>query len=164
MGIYHFWLWLVWKVRQSSDIIFLRTYENKTKPQKKNWFRVLSCSAVVQNISQKVEGGNGWKTYLHICFSIIRNRLTLTVPSLVNPIDLLCIYIHLHAYTGWPIKNGKAYVQHYVDAITCISVSVWGNFSLEKNYTKISNFVAVVCFLRHILWGNLEAQNFLFSA
>ena len=52
-------------------------------------------------------------------------------------------------YTGWPIKNppGTAYSQHYVDAIS--GISVLGTFSWEKWY-KISHFGSVVCFLGHI--------------
>ena len=40
-----------------------------------------------------------------------------------------------------------------MDAISGISVT-----SSEKNYTKISNFGSVVCFLEPILWDNVDAQ------
>ena len=61
---------------------------------------------------------------------------------------------------GGPEKeNGTAYFPQYVDAITGI-IAVWGNFSWEKNDTKISNFGSVVCFLGHILWDSVEAPNF----
>ena len=43
-------------------------------------------------------------------------------------------------------------------------VSVYEVTSPEKNHTKISNFGSVVCFLGHILWDNVEAQNVPFSA
>ena len=39
-------------------------------------------------------------------------------------------------------------------------VSVDGASSPEKNDTKISNFGSVVCFLWHILWDNIEVNNF----
>ena len=66
-------------------------------------------------------------------------------------------------HTGWPRKNGTAYFPQYVDAIT--GIRVWGNFSWEKLCTKITNFgLIAVCFLRHILWDNVETQNFRFSA
>ena len=65
------------------------------------------------------------------------------------------------AYTGWPRKNRTGYFPQYVDAIA--GINLWGNFSWEKWY-NISNFGSVVCFLGHILWGNVEAQNVSFSA
>ena len=36
--------------------------------------------------------------------------------------------------------------------------------SPEKNDTKLSNFDSVVCFLGHILWGNVVAPKCPFSA
>ena len=36
--------------------------------------------------------------------------------------------------------------------------------SPEKNDTKISKFGSVVCILGHILWNNVEAKHFPFSA
>ena len=45
---------------------------------------------------------------------------------------VLLLIIITGSYTGWPIKNGMAYFQQYVDAITGISVR--GNFSWEKLY------------------------------
>ena len=59
-----------------------------------------------------------------------------------------------------PPLNGIPFPQ-CVDAITS---TVYEVTSPEKNDTKISNFGSVVCFLGHILWGNVEFQNFHFSA
>ena len=45
------------------------------------------------------------------------------------------------------------------------TVSMYNVISPEKNDTKITNFGSDwVCFLGHILWGNVEFQNFPFSA
>ena len=43
-------------------------------------------------------------------------------------------------------------------------VSVYEVTSPEKIDTKIKKIGSVVCFLGHILWDNVEAQNFTFSA
>ena len=63
-------------------------------------------------------------------------------------------------FTGWPIKNGTAYFSQYVEAI----ISVYEETSPEKNDTKISNLGLAVCFVRHILWGNVELHNLPFSS
>ena len=50
------------------------------------------------------------------------------------------------------------------------TISAWNKTSREevtspeKNDTKISYFGLVVCFLGHILWDNVETQNFHFLA
>ena len=64
-------------------------------------------------------------------------------------------------YTGWLSKNGTAYFPQYVNAITDNSIEV---ASPEENDTKISNFGSVVRFVGHILWDNVEAPKFPFSA
>ena len=53
-------------------------------------------------------------------------------------------------------------MERHVAAIT--GIGVYEVTSPEKNYTKINNFGSVVCFLGHILWGNVEFQNFPFLA
>ena len=70
------------------------------------------------------------------------------------------LYIYIQG--GPENKPGTAYFPQYVDAIA--GTSVYEVTSPEKHNTKISNFGSVVCFLVHILWGNVEAQKFPFSA
>ena len=84
----------------------------------------------------------------------------------------LCTYYDYSQIPSWnkgiiqggPEKNGTGYFLQYVDAIT--GIRIWGNFSREKNYTKISNFgSAQVCFLAaHFVRQCRDPANFHFSA
>ena len=62
-------------------------------------------------------------------------------------------------YTGWPRKTWNGIM------IAITGISVWGNLSWEKKwYQNHSRFGSVFCFLGHILWDNVETQNFPYSA
>ena len=60
-------------------------------------------------------------------------------------------------------KNGTGCFPQNVDAIIT-GINVWGNFSRDCFFSKISHFGSVVCFLGDIWWGNVESQNVSFSA
>ena len=87
--------------------------------------------------------------------------------SSLAPIARICIHflnvsvllVYCRVYTEWPIKmelhTSKIIGMQYL-------VSVYEVTSPEKNDTKIPG--SVVCFLENVLWSNVEASNFPFSA
>ena len=131
-------------------------------PRKNRDWLILTSDFVYQ-------GTRVFKIHVYLIYKMVRSR-TQKVTRNMNQIQFVscsiskCSYylVLYPTYTGWPRENGTGYFPQYMDVNT--GISVWGRTSPKKSDTKISNFGSVVCFLEQILWGNVKAHNFPFSA
>ena len=101
--------------------------------------------------------------FYYICYWLSCLFVSIYYQKIIHWFIYTFIY-NKYVCTGWPIKIRNSILPSSHNMWMQLLVSVYEVTSPEKNDTKISNFGSVIYFLGHILWDNVEAQHFPFSA